>query len=266
MPLPFPGMDPYLEHPDLWPDVHSRLITALADSISPLLPAPYYTAVETRSYVADPEALLLAGRPDTLVAREREAGPVPGVATGMASVPALAEGVLVELPAPDIVRQTYLEVREPPGDEAIAVVEILSPDNKHPGEGRRQYQAKRQRVLDSLTHLVEIDFLRGGQRFPYRMRTDERAGIYAILVSEAEDRPTGRLYPFNLRDPIPVFSLPLKPGDPAVPVDMGGVLREVYDRARYVRRIRYALAPPPPALAEAELDWVEERLRVAGLR
>jgi hypothetical protein len=23
---PFPGMDPWLEHPALWPDVHNRLI------------------------------------------------------------------------------------------------------------------------------------------------------------------------------------------------------------------------------------------------
>ncbi|MEM9152890.1 MAG: DUF4058 family protein [Cyanobacteria bacterium P01_F01_bin.3] len=22
MPSPFPGMDPYLEHPDVWPEVH----------------------------------------------------------------------------------------------------------------------------------------------------------------------------------------------------------------------------------------------------
>ncbi|MEL7359939.1 MAG: DUF4058 family protein [Cyanobacteria bacterium J06560_6] len=26
----FPGMDPYLESPELWPEVHSRLIVALA--------------------------------------------------------------------------------------------------------------------------------------------------------------------------------------------------------------------------------------------
>jgi uncharacterized protein DUF4058 len=27
-------MDPYLEHPSLWPDVHNRLIAALADDLS----------------------------------------------------------------------------------------------------------------------------------------------------------------------------------------------------------------------------------------
>lgn len=28
MPSPFPGMDPYLEEPRRWPDVHQRLITS----------------------------------------------------------------------------------------------------------------------------------------------------------------------------------------------------------------------------------------------
>jgi len=33
MPSPFPGMNPYLEHPELWPEVHNRLIMALANAI-----------------------------------------------------------------------------------------------------------------------------------------------------------------------------------------------------------------------------------------
>jgi Protein of unknown function (DUF4058) len=30
MPSPFPGMNPYLEHPEIWPGVHLLLIPALA--------------------------------------------------------------------------------------------------------------------------------------------------------------------------------------------------------------------------------------------
>ncbi|OCQ92596.1 hypothetical protein BCD67_01315 [Oscillatoriales cyanobacterium USR001] len=33
MPSPFPGMDPYLEHPDFWQETHNRLIVAIAESI-----------------------------------------------------------------------------------------------------------------------------------------------------------------------------------------------------------------------------------------
>jgi len=35
MPSPFPGMDPYLEAPDLWPDVHARLIAQIAEQLTP---------------------------------------------------------------------------------------------------------------------------------------------------------------------------------------------------------------------------------------
>jgi len=40
MSSPFPGMNPYLENPDLWSEVHHRLITAIAITISPTL-RPY---------------------------------------------------------------------------------------------------------------------------------------------------------------------------------------------------------------------------------
>ena len=37
----------------------------------------------------------------------------------------------------------------------MTVLEILSPANKVPGEGRELYEHKRRRVLDSLTNLAE---------------------------------------------------------------------------------------------------------------
>jgi len=34
MPSPFTGMNPYLEHPTLWSEVHKRLIVAIADALA----------------------------------------------------------------------------------------------------------------------------------------------------------------------------------------------------------------------------------------
>src|SRR5215468_6146658 len=48
MKSPFPGMDPYLEHPSLWPDVHNRLITAVADDLSERVAPRYYVGLERR--------------------------------------------------------------------------------------------------------------------------------------------------------------------------------------------------------------------------
>jgi hypothetical protein len=57
-------MDPYLEQPSLWPDVHSRLIVALADVLAPMVSPRYYVAVEERVYLAQPEERRLVGQPD----------------------------------------------------------------------------------------------------------------------------------------------------------------------------------------------------------
>jgi Protein of unknown function (DUF4058) len=45
MPSPFPGMDPYLEHPEVWPGFHLLLIAALAESLTPQLRPKYAVVV-----------------------------------------------------------------------------------------------------------------------------------------------------------------------------------------------------------------------------
>jgi hypothetical protein len=41
-------MDPYLEHHALWLAVHNRLVTAIADTLAPLLAPRYYIGMESR--------------------------------------------------------------------------------------------------------------------------------------------------------------------------------------------------------------------------
>src|SRR5438093_4113338 len=50
MPSPFPGMDPYLEHPKLWLDFHNELASAIRAALNGSL-EPRYRARLT-SYVA----------------------------------------------------------------------------------------------------------------------------------------------------------------------------------------------------------------------
>ncbi|MBM3222902.1 MAG: DUF4058 family protein [Candidatus Tectomicrobia bacterium] len=60
MPMPFPGMDPYLKRGGLWEDVHTRLIVAIADALEPQLPlnlphwgeAPEHRGSRTRRWMA----------------------------------------------------------------------------------------------------------------------------------------------------------------------------------------------------------------------
>ena len=83
----------------------------------------------------------------------------------------------------DEIQETYLEPRDVSTDRVVTVIEILSPTNKLPGEGRRQYEQKRMNLLATYTHLVEIDLLRAGQPLP--MRGLQGQSAYRILISRA---------------------------------------------------------------------------------
>lgn len=248
---PFPGMNPYLEHPELWPEVHSRLIVAIADALAPKLRPKYRVAIEKRVYQTTGEESLLVGIPDVVVGRSASVSAsqvIPSVAVALPPV----KPVTVTIPMPEEVREGYLEVREVGTGEVVTAIEVLSPKNKRPGEGRKAYESKRQQVLGSSTHLIEIDLLRGGQPMPIL-----DAGIqttYRILVSRSDRRPKAELYPFRLQDPIPPFQLPLRHGDTEPLVDLQALLHGVYDRAGFDLAIDYTREPVSP-LSEADTVW-----------
>src|SRR5437016_2274445 len=54
MPGPFPGMDPYLEEPALWPGVHQGLITGIRAALNATLPPGYVADMGERVYVVQP--------------------------------------------------------------------------------------------------------------------------------------------------------------------------------------------------------------------
>lgn len=260
MPCPFPGMDPYLEHPGLWPDVHHGLIEALRDALAPVLRPRYRVAIEQRVYVANIESLFFLGRLNVSVLGTK---PPARLAAGTPIAVAVVEPVPVEVPLPDRLSEGYLEVRDVTTGEVVTVLELLSPTNKRPGEGRRLYEEKRLQTLRMRTHLVEIDLLRGGE--PMTMWGNGHGRHYRILVSRSEHRPHADLYAFDLPQPIPSFLLPLREGDEEPPVDLGALLHALYDRAGYDLAVDYAAEPVPPLEGNAAV-WVDELLREKGVR
>ncbi len=64
---PFPGMDPWLEHPDVWSDVHASLITAIRDTLNPQVVPRYVVRVESRTTVLTGLDVNLVYRPDLAV-------------------------------------------------------------------------------------------------------------------------------------------------------------------------------------------------------
>lgn len=262
MPSPFPGMNPYLELPALWQEFHNRLIVAISDALAPHLQPEYYVAVETRTYLDDDNPELLVGIPDAIVLTT---APTSSVEPGAKVAARTAKGIAssyrpkqIQLPMPIEVKERYLEVREVGAHQVIAVIEVLSPKNKRSGVGRIAYEKKRQRVLGSSSHLIEIDLLRENK--PMSMIGVKTTSDYRILVSRATARPIADLYEFQLRELIPEFPLPLQPDDAELEVDLQAILLGVYERGSYQFRIDYRASVPPPKLSTADQQWVDELL------
>ncbi|MBE9070623.1 DUF4058 family protein, partial [Leptolyngbya cf. ectocarpi LEGE 11479] len=67
MPSPLPGMNPFIEQPELWSEFHSRMIVAIADTLDDLLNRNYRVAVEKRVYLSQDDEQVLIGIPDVAV-------------------------------------------------------------------------------------------------------------------------------------------------------------------------------------------------------
>ena len=246
---PFPGMNPYLEQPELWHQVHNRLIVAIADELTQQIAPRYLVAIEERVYTSVSDALLV-GIPDVAISRRND----PTGAT--ITAPRLAEPTKVSVPMPEEVTERFLEVRSTQTGAVISVIEVLSPKNKRSKEGREAYESKRQKIFGSRTSLIEIDLLRGGEPMPV---LGEISKGYRILVSRGYRRPEADLYTFGLKDPIPPFPTPLNQGEPEPVVDLQKLLNEVYERARFDLAIDYS-QPVKLSLSPEEKAWVTEIL------
>ncbi len=248
-------MNPYLENPEFWPEVHHLLIGILAETLNPQLLPKYRVAIEKRVYQMNGDDALLVGIPDVTVERSRTATKESQSNVAVATPPSMP--VTVTVPVPLELREGYLEVREVATKEVITVIEVLSPSNKRSGKGRETYEEKRREVLGTRTHLVEIDLLRGGEPMP--VSGGNIQGNYRILVSRSARRPRADLYVFNLQDLIPTFPLPLRTEDAEPIIDLHLLLDLIYDRAGYAFAIDYSSEPLPPA-ATTTAEWIDTLL------
>jgi hypothetical protein len=254
-------MDPYLEAPSLWPDVHASLIYAIREQLMGQL-GPGYTAVIT-PYVAfeslEIAPVRLAAIPDVGVVQRPPPGE-GGTAVAISSAPITGT---VHIPVPT--RYARLEIRTVDGDLLVTAIELLSPANKRPGrDGAGAYKEKRDEIMRTAAHLLEIDLLRAGRRPQVRAELPAAPGF--IYLSRAERRPRIEIWPVTWQEPIAVVPVPLRRPDPDVALDLSACLRSIYASARYERRIDYREPPPPPEPTAEEAAWLDQQLRAVGLR
>lgn len=284
MPSPFPGMDPFLEAPGVWPDVHNRLATIISEMLNGRLPTHYFATMEMRAELGivaeEPRDNGARARkrvvPDLVIMKHAPEG--RAAESGVAVLDAPARTVSANIEFDDLpdepVRDYFVEIRDArQGHKLVTLIEILSPANKRPGPDRELYVAKQAKVLETDVNLIEIDLLRGGQRLLACEHLE--AGIakvspppdYLVMVSRAARRWPPFMgyiaYPITLRDMLPCIEIPLRAGDPLVALDLQAAFDRVYDTGPYRRgAIDYDTEPEPP-IADMDREWVIERLRAA---
>lgn len=266
MPSPFPGMNPYLENSQLWSQVHTHLIVAIAEAMNPLLRPKYRMAMEQRVYtdtVSSDNSSVLVGIPDNAVFQPSSTK-IPSQSSNIAVAPPLVKPLPITLPQPEIIREWYLQVKDVETKEVITVIEILSPKNKQKGEGRKKYLKKREKILMSLTHLIEIDLLTIGEILPMNIKQEMKTD-YRIIISLSNYRPQADLYAFNLPQQIPTIPLPLKPEDQELMIPLQKLLNDLYERGSYDLAINYK-KKPLPELSEENQIWLDDLLKQQGLR
>jgi hypothetical protein len=253
-------MDPYLEG-ELWTSFHHELAVAIKYQLSPKL-EPRYVAMTARYMLLDSGQEEVEIReniyPDVGIAKASSL-PMPHAET--ASMPTLVEPLIMATPMPRLVPQYRIVIRDVKERKLVTILEFLSPANKR-GKGRRQYLRKRNRILRSTTHLVEIDLQRKGQRAPLSTKYPE--GSYFVLVSRANKRPRADVYPIALAHSLPSVPIPLLRKDADVRLDLQAAVTSVYDLGRFKYLIDYR-GVPDSALSAQENSWVDGLLRTKGM-
>jgi hypothetical protein len=261
MPCPFPGMDTYIERPEIWPDFHSGLIIMLRSALLPLLRPRYVALTEDRLYVVEADRPV---RPDLSIVR-----------TSSPARPARSGPAVLEPDAPvvfeivtETIRESVLHIIEPAaGNRVVTAIEVLSPGNKAAGPGRDAYLQKRDELWEGGSNFVEIDLLRHGTttiRVSAERLETLRPWHYLVAVSRQKP-PRQEVYHVPLQHRLSRIRVPLAADDEDVTVDLQAVFTRSWDEGPYPEVLRYD-GPPPGTMTAEEFAWCENLLREAGYR
>ncbi len=267
MKSPFPGMDPYLEDPALWPGLHDKLIYNLVETLNGVLPDDYVADMQHRLYVAYRHAQIV---PDVLTTTDRDRIREPAIRAATAVLSRTDTPAILVAP-PEEVSESFVEIRHLAAPKrVVTVIEILSHSNKTPGsEGRASYLLKQRDVLSSDVHLLEVDLLRKGEHTlaaPFSSIVAEfGTWDYLVSVCRSPDRWRHELHLRTVRQSLPCIAVPLANADPDVRMDLQDVFTRCYAAGAYRRQVDYRRTPYF-ALNEADAKWAETLLVEKGLR
>ena len=267
MPSIFPGMDPYLEAPWIWPDFHNSLADEIRRMLNQQLPNDYFAQLEARSELGIRAAKRIIAPDVAIIESGRKRGPSQedrgGVSVAVEEETEVSTGIRVEF-MDEPVTITSVAIRNTQtANEVVTLIEILSPANKRSGADRDHYvQRMREILTGSSTSLIEIDLLRNGQR------TWERSDIiddylddlgsptdYLVMTSRSWSRSGADMHPISICERLPVIAVPLRQNEPVVPLSLQTAFNRAYDGGPYRRGAVDYSKPPYPPLDESQEQW-----------
>src|SRR5205807_4046814 len=129
-PSPFPGMDPYLEAPERWPDFHADLAAEIRTALNRLIQPRYFARMNSSVVYEEIEVGRTRGAlPDVAITQPLPPRAESGSAVATIAPAPVASRVPLEIP----VRLYRVEIRTVAVEELVTAIEILSPVNKRRG-------------------------------------------------------------------------------------------------------------------------------------
>lgn len=223
MPSPFPGMDPYLEDAQLWPQFQEQFLSQLADFLRRKARSEYAFRLDEYSYT---HTLTLF----TSVVQEEH-------------------------------REKFLEIRTRNG-RTVTRIELLGIGLRTLSTGREYYGRLREATIKQGANLVEIDLLLQGQSPLPVDRGNLPAFDYAIGVVRARRPDCYELYTFTLDRRLPKIRIPMLADDLELITDIQEIFDRTYDRF-FAMKLDYCKPPPVllPDVAARWVDQVLRNYR-----
>ncbi len=228
MPSPFPGMDPYLEHPQLWPAFQHHLLGCLYQILLPSMDL-YRARICTRSYISEMPLF-------TSIVREEHV-------------------------------EEFLEIRNRADNRLVTLVEVVSPANKTTPEGRQAYLELRRDALHMKAGVVEIDLVTQGKPTLTYSREGLPEFDHAVSVTRSAAPDRYEIYTATLQKRLPKFKLPLAPDHRDALLDLQAAVARAYDVGNFVSVIDYKAPPPADVpLTDEQAAWLQDLLIQANMR
>lgn len=220
MPSPFPGMDPYLEAPTIWPGFHHHLVASLYQLLLPGIADRYRAKIVSRQYTTE---LALF----TSVIREPHS-------------------------------EEFVEIRSRTDNRLITLIDVVSPANKTSAAGKTAYLATRSEALSHKVGTVEIDLVSQGTPPLDFDRAGLPPCQYTVTVTRPATPDRYEVYAAVIRNRLPKFKLPLAADDRDTVLDLQAAFAKSYESSEAGKLIDYTKdLPPDVQLPAEEREWLK---------